>query len=145
MTHMDEVSSDLRTLADMELPPRSDKLGRHVVKFTILCFVIAFISSLSVVTFALFASLGRESDLKTEIGCVRQSAVILDEKVTLAIAAVIDDETTILEALHAFAAGDEATLQEKLEGVPDLAVAGETAKTELDDAVDARKKAVANC
>jgi hypothetical protein len=139
------VTSDLRTLAALELPPKTDPAGRHIVKVTILFFSIFAVASLAALTYALFASLDRENSLKNEIGCVRQSAVNVDAEVADGIGVLIDNANTILVSLDAVAANDDAALLNHLAGVEDLVTAGETAKSELDFAIVKRQEAVNTC
>lgn len=139
------VNGDLQSLMNLQLPPQEDKLGRNVVKFTILCLVVAFISSLAVVTYALFASLARESDLKSEIGCVRQSGVNVDKEVADGISVLIDNGNVILVSLDAVATGDNEQLATSLSTVDDLVQSGKDAKIQLDEAIARRQEAVDSC
>lgn len=142
---MNEISNDLKALAEMELPPKNDKVGRHVVKVTILCFAITIFASLLTVTYALVASLSREKSLEQEISCVRQSAVLVDRRLGEGISVVIDNNSVVLYALEGVALDNPAQLDEALAEVEVRLQAGEVAKSNLDSAIEAREAALAEC
>ena len=142
---MNDVTEDLKSLASLELPPRKDRTGRNIVKVTILCFSITILAALGTVTYALFASLSRESDLKQEIGCVRESAVLVDRRVAEGLSIVIDNDNTVLFALDGVAKNDQSQLQSALGDVPQRIQNGATAQSNLDVAIEAREQALIEC
>jgi hypothetical protein len=142
---MNEVTRDLKALASLELPPAANKTGRNIVKVTILCFSITILAALGTVTYALFASLNRESSLKQELGCVRASAVLVDQRVGEGLAVVIDNNNTLLFALDGVAKRDEEQLRTALGDVPQRVKDGATAQSNLDHAIQAREQALNEC
>lgn len=142
---MSEVMSDLKALANLELPRNTDDRGRNIVKLTLLLFSVMVLASFAVVTVALFASLARENDLKNEIGCVRTSSVLIDRRMSEGVSLVIDQNTIVLEGLEDVVVNDTEHLGELLSVVPELAENGRTAQQNLDEAIAAREEALINC
>lgn len=140
-----EVSHDLRALAEMQLPPKSEPVGRNLVKLTILLFSITILTSLTTVTYALFASIDREAQLKTELSCVRKSAVVLDRRISEGVSVLIDSNGIVLGALNGVAVDDPELLHTYLSEVPNIVTAGEEAQANLDVAVAARELALKEC
>lgn len=142
---MSEVAIDLIDLAEGRLPPKSNRFGRNVVKLTIFLVVLMFVTAIGAVTFALYASLQRESNLKESLSCVRASAVEFDRQVGNGISVVIDNQNGLMRALQGVADSDENMLQAEVARFPALTEAGQVSKASLDKAVAARDKAIAEC
>ena len=142
---MNEVTKDLRSLAELELPPQSDTRGRNIVKITILCFAITILGSLVTVTYALVASINRENDLQNEIGCVRTSAVLIDRRLAEGLTALIDNDNILLSGLHGIAVDDPVELDEALANFDLQIRAGELAQTNLAAAIVGREQALLTC
>lgn len=140
-----EVTNDLKSLADLELPSREEPLGRNLVKVTVFLFVLTIIASLTAVTYALIASIHREEVLQSEIRCIRQSAVILDQRISEGLAVLINNDSSLLEGLYGVAVEDPFILNQALKDIQDLIASGEVAKQNLDDAVEARQEALDEC
>lgn len=140
-----DVTKDLESLANLELPDKKDRWGRHIVKITILCFSILILACVAGLWVALQASLEREDSLNTSLACVRESSYEYDDAIGNAVKLLVDMDVPLHRALIAVGRQDHDGLVAALEEA-DVAVANvDEIKTKIDQAVTARRVAVEGC
>jgi hypothetical protein len=145
------VTTDLQKLANLELPDKSDRHGRAVVKWTILCLTLLLLSCVGGLIYALRASLQREGALSTSLGCVRASAYVYESAVVDSINLLVDLDVPITEALIAVAQGEEEELiaaVSEADKVVNGVGSGKSVievKANLDLAIKARQTALDKC
>lgn len=142
---MTEITNDLKSLAELQLPHTEDGRGKQIVKITVLLLATCLLSSLGVVTYALVASLHREDNLKNELGCVRTSAVQIDRRLGEGMSVLVDNDSTLMSALNAVAKDDPDGLDAALVHVDTQIAAGDIAKNNLDKAIEDREAALTQC
>jgi hypothetical protein len=142
---VNEVTSDLQALANLELPARNNKVGRNVVKVTILCFSATIFLALLTVSYALWASLHREDSLQDQLSCNRESSVLFDGRIGEGLVIIIDNDATVLQGLNGIAQDDPNAVAAALARVDSQLLAGEQAKINIDQAMTAREEALNTC
>lgn len=150
---MDDVTRDLKRLAEIELPPKTDPIGRNVVKFTILCLAVLLLTCVMGLVYALRSSLSREDQLAASLQCVRDSAYEWEYAVGDAVKLIVNLDVPKTEALVAIARSDEVALNTALDGI-DLIISGdgtvenlgsERTKEQVERALRARRTALLEC
>lgn len=142
---MNDVGKDLEALANLELPQKPNKAGKNIVKVTIMCFAITILASLTTVTYALITSRNRENGLQNEVTCVRASSVLLDRRLGEGLSVIIDNNGIVLTALGELIQKTPEQFEAALAQIRDQIAAGEVAKSNLDDAIEARETTLTEC
>lgn len=142
---MNEVTNDLKLLAEMEIPPKSDRVGRNVVKLTVFCFSVLLLTCVGGLVFALKASTTREDNLNRSLQCVRESAYEYESAVGDAVKLLVDLNIPITEGLAAFGRDDMAGLQMALRHADESVAASSEIKAQVERAIQARQTALNEC
>ena len=142
---MNDVTHDLKLLAEIEIPPKSDPVGRNVVKLTILCFAVLLVACVGGLVYALKASTTREDNLNRSLQCVRASAYEYESAVGDAVKLLVDLNIPITEGLTAFGRDDIDGLQAALAHADESIIAGSEIKEEIELAIQARQVALSEC
>jgi hypothetical protein len=140
-----EVTTDLQRLVNLELPPKHDRWGRGVVKFTIACAVLTVLVCVFGLVFALRGSLNRESQLSDSLQCVRESSTEFDTALGEAVNLIVDMDVPITQALIAVALNDHDGLLLAVQDADELVRSADAIKDNIDIAIQARKTALEKC
>jgi hypothetical protein len=141
----ENVSNDLKALSELEIPPKSDPIGRNIVKWTVLLVCITVLGALIIVTYALLQSYDEKKDIREQLSCVRSSTVLVDKTFANGMIVLIDNDNTILAALQAVSVNDQAHLTELLASFTDRVAEGEASKTDLIRSIEVREDALDRC
>lgn len=148
----DAVNRDIESLISLDIPPVDDRIGRHVVKFTIACAVVFALAAIGGLTYALRASFEREDRLANSLSCALSSALTFDVAMAESNKLKLDLDVAVAHGLVAVTESPEnlaaAVAELRLEITGDGTEAhpgAEAIKASLDTAVAQRRAAVAFC
>lgn len=139
------VTSDLRALAAMELPPKQDPLGRNIVKLTIFLVCFTILGALTIVSWALVQAINREKSAKDELSCLRSSTLLVDQALGDGMITLIDNDNIILYALQGAGTQNQAQIQEAVADFETRVTEGESAQKAIEEAMASREEALQRC